>query len=38
MTRADLLALAARVEAAEGPDREMDAEIGVAMRWMPQAW
>jgi hypothetical protein len=31
MTRADLTALIARVEAATGPDREVDADIAVAL-------
>ena len=33
MTRATLLALAARCEAATGPDRELDAETAVAAGW-----
>lgn len=32
-TRADLIALAARVEQAQGPDRELDAEIARAIGW-----
>lgn len=32
---ADLLALAERVEAATGPDRELDCYIAVAVRWHP---
>ena len=33
MRKADLLALAARVEAAKGPDRALDGDIAVAMGW-----
>lgn len=38
MTRAELLALAARVEAAEGADRELDAEISVAVHGGEIVW
>jgi hypothetical protein len=42
MRKADLLALAARVEAAEGADRALDAEIALAAGWkqlrQAQAW
>lgn len=33
MTRADLIALAARVEQAQGPDRELDAAIATMLGW-----
>lgn len=34
----DLLSLAARVEAAEGPERELDVQIAVAIDWRWPDW